>query len=131
MSTPNLTLPLILASVACGVAGQFCLKAGVSRLGVLTAAGSGGLFGLILSVLTNPLILGGLMLYAVGAVLWIVVLSRTDLSYAYPFLALNFVLILAGSVFIFGERMTLPRAGGVALIVAGVLLIAGSQRLAG
>jgi drug/metabolite transporter (DMT)-like permease len=71
-------------------------------------------------------VLGGLLLYALGALAWIAVLRRMDLSYAYPFLALNFVLIALVSQFVLGETVPWIRWAGIAAIVAGILLIANS-----
>ncbi len=92
---------LILLSVTAGVAGQTAIKLGVSQPGASDAAGSlGGLVGMILG---SPLVILGLGLYGLGALAWIAVLSRMDLSLAYPFLALNFVLVALVSRFYLGE----------------------------
>ena len=82
---------LILFSVTTGVAGQTVMKMGVSGPGAAEA--STNIVSLVLLILRSPLVLSGLFLYAMGALAWISVLSRLDLSLAYPFLALNFVLI--------------------------------------
>ncbi|MDI6870285.1 MAG: EamA family transporter [Bacillota bacterium] len=114
---------LIFSSILCGVAGQFSLKLGVSRMGVLAVASLGQLPGLVARLLLNPVIFLGLCLYAIGAFLWMAVLSRVDLSFAYPFVALNFVFILTGSTLFLHEPLPLNRVIGTALIVLGVLFI--------
>ncbi len=78
-------IPLILFSIAIAMAGQVSLKFGMNDIGRL------GLTQLLTKMSTSPIILMGLALYAVSAVLWMIVLSRVDLSYAYPFLGLTFV----------------------------------------
>jgi drug/metabolite transporter (DMT)-like permease len=115
---------LILISVASGVAGQTSLKIGLTRAG--GNAESDTLFSLVGLILRSPLVLGGLFLYALGAVAWIAVLRRMDLSYAYPFLALNFVLIALVSQFFLGETIPWIRWVGIGAIVVGILLIANS-----
>lgn len=115
---------LMASSILCGVAGQFSLKVGVSRLGALTLGGARYLPTFVLGLLLNPLVFLGLSLYAVGAFLWMTVLSRVDLSFAYPFLALNFILVLSGSALFLHEPLPLNRLAGTALIVLGVLVIA-------
>ena len=70
--------------------------------------------------------MGGLFLYALGAIAWIAVLRRMDLSYAYPFLALNFVLIALVGQVVLGETMPWIRWVGIAAICVGILLIANS-----
>lgn len=112
---------LILISVASGVAGQTFLKLGSERSG---GGVSEGLVGLVTSILTSPLTLVGILLYGCGALAWIAVLQRMDLSYAYPFLALNFVLIALVSYFILGETVPLSRWIGIGIICAGILVVA-------
>ena len=113
---------LILISSGSGVAGQTFLKLGLERAG----GASDGLFSLVGLILRTPMVLLGLALYAVGAVAWIAVLQRMDLSYAYPFLALNFVLVVLVSQVVLGESVPLMRWVGIGVICVGILLIANS-----
>jgi drug/metabolite transporter (DMT)-like permease len=69
----------------------------------------------------------GLVLYGVGALAWIAVLARIDLSIAYPFLALNFVLVTLSSQFLLGENVPLLRWLGVLVICGGIILVARSS----
>ena len=112
---------LILVSVTSSVAGQTVIKLGT---GSSERQRADSLAALITTIAQSPLILLGLALYAAGALAWIAVLQRMDLGYAYPFLALNFVLITLVSVFFLGEVAPLLRWAGVALIVAGILVVA-------
>lgn len=113
---------LIALSISSGVAGQTMIKLGVTRPSAVSE--SANLVGLILMILQSPLILGGLVLYGVGALAWIAVLARMDLSYAYPFLALNFVLITLISRVALGETIPTSRWIGIAVICLGIVLIA-------
>ncbi|MCB9139501.1 MAG: EamA family transporter [Caldilineaceae bacterium] len=115
------TFPLILLSIASGVAGQTVIKVGVSQPHNADAAS--GILALVTAVTTSPLILTGLALYGMGALAWIAVLSKLDLSYAYPFLALNFVLITLVSVLFLGENVSLTHWFGIGIIVAGVIVV--------
>lgn len=113
---------LILISVASGVAGQTSLKFGVTQASGNPATDS--LFSLLGLIARSPLVILGLVLYAIGALAWIAVLRRMDLSYAYPFLALNFVLIALVSQMFLGESIPPLRWVGIAAICAGILVIA-------
>jgi drug/metabolite transporter (DMT)-like permease len=113
---------LILLSVSSGVAGQTAIKLGVSGPGASEA--SSGIASLLGMIMQSPLVLLGLVFYGVGALSWIAVLSRMDLSYAYPFLALNFVLITLVSRFFLGETVPPVRWLGIAVICVGILLVA-------
>lgn len=115
---------LILLSIGAGVAGQTLLKIGVNAPDSFQITTNPlVLFGMIVR---SPWVLGGLLLYGVGALAWIAVLSRLDLSYAYPFLALNFVLIAIVSRLFLGESVPWDRWLGIAVICVGILLVARS-----
>lgn len=116
---------LILLSILCGVAGQTMIKIGVSQPGASEA--SLGLLSLVNMIVRSPQVLLGLVLYGVGALAWIAVLSRIDLSVAYPFLALNFVLVTVSSQFLLGESVPGMRWLGVLVICGGILLVARSS----
>lgn len=108
--------PLFLAflSIALSVAAQFALKAG------MRTPGDG-----LLSALVQPMVLLGFALYGLGAVVWLSVLARWDVSKAYPLVGLGFVATAVIGHFI-GEQMSLLRGLGVLLICGGVLLVARS-----
>ena len=108
---------LIGAAVLAAVLGQLSLKYGLSQG---SEVGSGQDWRL----LVNPFVLGGLALYGGGALAWMGVLSRVDLSLAYPFLALYFVLVPVAAHFALGEAVPLGRWLGIAVIVGGILLVA-------
>lgn len=115
---------LILLSVASGVFGQTFIKLGVEHPNA--AEMDQGLFGLLSAIVTSPRVLLGLFFYGCGALAWILVLRRMDLSYAYPFLALNFVLITLVSRFFLGETVPPMRWFGILIICSGILLVARS-----
>jgi multidrug transporter EmrE-like cation transporter len=117
---------LILLSITSGVAGQTAIKIGVSQPGATNATSD--LLSLIALILRSPLILLGLALYGIGALAWIAVLSRIDLSVAYPFLALNFVLVALVSAFVLGETIPVMRWVGILILCAGILIVARSSR---
>ncbi|HRI56477.1 MAG: multidrug resistance protein [Anaerolinea sp.] len=122
----NLTsaLLLILLSTVFGVAGQTALKMGVSQPGV--AENANGALAIIGLIFKSPLMMLGLVFYAAGALAWIAVLARLDLSVAYPFLALNFVLVTLSGRFLLGETVPPLRWLGILVIIAGILLVAKS-----
>ncbi len=114
---------LILVSVGLAALAQVTLKVGVNRV-----AGDGVALKLsgdsLRSLAGSPVIWGGLALFGVSAVVWLLVLSRAALSFAYPFASLSYVLILILGHFVLHEEITTMRLGGVALIVAGIVMVA-------
>ena len=115
------TFTLIVCSVLLGVSGQVLLKIGVGQSG-LSGKGAIGIFELVVSVIKTPLMLLGFLLYGVASIVWVIVLSKFDLSFAYPFLAFNFILIAIASHFLLGEAIPLVRWIGIFFIGMGVYM---------
>lgn len=120
------SLILILFAVAIGVSGQLALKTGVSRLGRIGASTFSQVPELVTAIAMNPFIVSGLALYGLGAAVWIVVLSRVDLSLAYPMLGLSYVFVLIFSWLLLGEHVSPLRWMGTLLIITGVVLVSRS-----
>ncbi len=74
-------------------------------------------------VASNLYMWPGLMLYALGAVLWLGVLARIDVSIAYPFVGLGFILAALCGVFLLGEAFSVIRFVGTCLVVLGLVLV--------
>ena len=111
---------LIVISICAGVSGQVSIKWGVTHVPPFRLP-----FSTILpAMFQSPMTVLGLALYGIGAISWISVLKRMDLSYAYPFFALNFVLIAIVSSFFFGESIPPIRWTGLGLICCGIVLVA-------
>lgn len=81
---------------------------------------------LLIKILTHPYVLFALGLYGVSTLLWLVVLSRVPLSYAYPMSSFGYILIIFSSKWILGEPISLMRWVGVLLICSGIILTAKS-----
>jgi drug/metabolite transporter (DMT)-like permease len=111
---------MALVSIALSVAAQFLLRAGVTKV----TATEGRAFTSLaaLSDLANTYVIAGFFLYALGAVVWLGVLSKWEVSKAYPLVGLGFVLTLVIGAAI-GEAVTWPRVVGATLICAGVLMV--------
>lgn len=116
------TLIIALISIALSVAAQFALKAGMSSEGVRSALSQSYSFKTMFYVITDKFVLAGFLLYGLGALVWLAVLSKWDVSKAYPLVGLGFVFTLAIG-FLSGEQVTLLRVIGVALICFGVILV--------
>jgi len=117
------SLLLVLMAVIIGVSGQLVLKAGMSQVGPVAVGDAKHLLRLATTVFTNPMVLAGLGLYVVGAVIWLTVLSRLALSFAYPMLALSYAFTPIGAWLVLGEGVPPVRWLGVAVIVLGVFLV--------
>ncbi len=116
---------LILFSVATAVCGQLSLKHGMLKVGYIHLDFQ-TLPVFLIKGLTSPFVLLGLGAYFVGALCWLVVLSRVELSWAHPLTAVTYVLIVFLSWVLFKEDVGLVRVIGVLAIVLGVILVARS-----
>lgn len=112
---------LILLSVLLGAGGQLLMKSGMTSIGKIEV--SQLLSSTLFQVVFNPMIIFGLSLYGIAAVIWLVVLSRAELSYAYPMVAMGYIITSVSAWILFNENMTLLRFLGITLIVSGVYLI--------
>ena len=90
---------------------------------VLYKMGIGSLEFNIISIITNYYIIGGLALYAIGAVLMIIALRGGELSVLYPIIATGYIWVGLLSYFIFGESLNLLRWLGISAIFFGVAFI--------
>jgi drug/metabolite transporter (DMT)-like permease len=120
---------VILLSVGLAATAQLTLKYGVDRVkkegpnGVTTGIQLSEPVASAIRVAKEPVIWAGLALFGLSAAVWIVVLSRTPLSFAYPFAALTYVIILLFDRFFLKVAQPGLRWAGVFLIVSGIVLI--------
>jgi drug/metabolite transporter (DMT)-like permease len=112
----------IVASITIGVVGQLLLKQGMSRRGAITLTAA-TIPRVLWSMLREPRVAGGLVLYGGSAILWIFALSRVELSFAYPLLALNVIVIALAGRWLLHERIPARGWGAILLIVLGIVLV--------
>lgn len=109
-----LSLAYILLAVVLGTVAQLFLKAGTNA----TPVGLG--------LALEPRILAGIACYVVGLVVWILALSKTPVSVAYPMVSLGFALNAGLAWWLLGEAVTPMRMAGIGVIIVGVVLVARS-----
>jgi multidrug transporter EmrE-like cation transporter len=116
-----MTYVFVLATVGLGLYGQLILKWQMSQLGPAPHA-LPELLPYLLKALLNPWVLSSIASAFLGMVTWMAAVSRLPLSQAYPFVSLSFPLILVCSWLAFGEPITVAKAAGVGLIMAGLIV---------
>lgn len=120
-----LSFILVLAGVLLNAAAQLLLKAGTNGIGAF-AFTADNLVPVGIKIASNPFILGGLGCYAVSVMVWIMALSRVEVSLAYPMLSIGYVVNAVAAWYLFGEALTAQRMIGIGTIVVGVFLMARS-----
>ena len=105
-----LTVPIMIAF------GQFLFKMAGRNLT--------GDFGRdIFSIAFHPHFIGAMALYGIASFLWVIALSKTDISRAYPFMASGFVIVPLLGYLLLNETLNLPFFLGTGLIIAGIAVI--------
>ena len=117
---------MIVIAILVGSAGQLFLKQGMIQVGSLQIQGLVEIGMLAWRVFSTPLVILGLACYGVGTLVWLGVLSRLDLSFAYPMLALSYVLIPIMARVFLEEKIPVARWVGIGIIVVGVGIVAKS-----
>lgn len=120
-----LTLSLILATVTASACAQLALKLGMSSPSVTAALPEGGK-ALILAVAGSTLVWTGLVIYGSSVAVWLWILSKVDLSLAYPFVGVSFIVVMLFGAFLLNESVTPLRMAGTLLIAAGCVMVARS-----
>lgn len=111
---------LLLFSVLVSATGQFFLKIGALKLGKVTGS---NLFSHILNIIMVPELLAGLACYGLGAIAYILLLTRVKLSVAGPSASLIYIFSVLMGYFIFKESIPIYRLFGMGFIVCGVILV--------
>jgi drug/metabolite transporter (DMT)-like permease len=120
-----LSFGLVSVAVLLGVAAQLLLKAGTNAVGRFAFSLDNALpVGLQLAL--EPRILAGTGCYALSLVLWVMALSRTEVSVMYPMVSIGFALNALLAWWLLGEALSVQRIAGIAVIMVGVALVARS-----
>jgi multidrug transporter EmrE-like cation transporter len=116
---------LVLLGVLLNAAAQLLLKAGTNTIGHFEFSLANAL-PVGMKVATEPFILGGITCYVVSVVVWILALSRVEVSIAYPMLSIGYILNAVAAYFLFGEAVSVQRLAGIGIIILGVYIVARS-----
>lgn len=118
----NIAYIPLLIGIALNATAQLLLKAGMDKIGHFEFTVN-NILPIALRAAFNPYIAVGLACYVVSFVVWLVGLSRVDVSVAYPLLSLGYVFITFAAYFILHENVSALRIIGVAVILAGIFLV--------
>lgn len=116
-------LAFILFTVMTNAAAQLMLKQGMMSLGTISFAGGNPVLK-ILAIVFSPWVFAGLCTFVISMASHLYVLSKVELSFAYPFLSLAYVAVAVFAYFVFREDLNAYRVAGIALICVGTVLIA-------
>ena len=111
----------ILLTILFTVYGQLVIKWQVSRAGAMpAAAGAKALF--LLHLIVNLWVISGFVAALIAALAWMAALTKFNLSFAYPFMSLSFILVMFASALFLREPLTVWKLVGMALLVLGMVI---------
>lgn len=113
----------IFLTIGFTVYGQLILKWRIGQLGALPSAAFEK-FKFLFFILFDPAVFSGFVAAFLASLAWMAAMTKFDLSHAYPFMSLNFVVVLLLSAVILGEPLTVQKIFGIGLIVLGTLVAA-------
>lgn len=116
----------IFASLLLGVCSQLIIRWQVSLAGSLPETVMGKFY-FILHLFTNMWIVSGLIATFLSGVIWMMAMTKFEISYAYPWMSLNLVLVVLFSIIFLGESYNIAKIIGVSLIVLGIIILAKSS----
>jgi multidrug transporter EmrE-like cation transporter len=111
----------ILGTILFTVYGQIITKWQVGLAGPMPAD-IGEKINFLTRLVLNPWIISSLTAAFLAFICWVGAMTKFELSYAYPFTSMSFVLVLIFSVMLFRETVTLPKIFGLAFIIMGTIL---------
>ncbi len=118
-----LSWSLIFTGVMLNAAAQLLLKAGTNAIGQF-AFSKANILPVGWQLVTEQHIFGGMVCYAISLVVWIMALSRVEVSIAYPMLSVGYVVNALAAWYFFGEAVSLTRLIGIGVIILGVYIVA-------
>lgn len=109
---------LILTGVLLNTAAQLCLKQGMSVIGEVSID-MVSIIALLPRIVMNFYIVMGLACYVVSFLIWLIVLSRVEVSIAYPSLSIGYVIVAFVGYFFMHEALSMYKVAGIVLICVG------------
>ena len=116
---------LLMLGVFLNATAQLLLKAGTNAVGQFDF-NAGNIVPVGMKLALEPHIMGGMACYVVSLVVWIMGLSRVEVSIAYPMLSIGYVLNAVAAWYLFGEAVSATRLAGIGVIIVGVYIVARS-----
>jgi len=116
------TFGFILTGVCLNALAQLLLKAGTNAVGIIHLTAENW-FSTGVKLATQLPIIGGLACYVISVVVWIVALSRVDVTIAYPMISLGYIINALGAWYFLGEAVSAQRLLAIGVIIIGVVLL--------
>ncbi|MBD3425553.1 MAG: hypothetical protein GF417_14050 [Candidatus Latescibacteria bacterium] len=112
----------IVGTILFTVFGQLIIKWRINIIGELPS-GFTDKISFLFGAIIDPYVMSGLVAAFMGALCWIAAMTKFEISYAYPFMSLSFVLVFFLSIFLFGEIFTWGKTIGMLMVISGLIVM--------
>jgi len=119
---PFSTFVFLFTGICLNAFAQLLLKKGTNAIGAIHLT-SDNWFAIGMKLATQLPIIGGLSCYVISVAVWIVGLSRVDVTIAYPLLSLGYIINAVGAWYFLGEPVSAQRVLAIFVIIVGVVLL--------
>ncbi len=102
-------------------AGQLCWKYGLTKVGGYSVNAKN-----VFELVASPFIVIGFVLFGVATLIWLDVISKVEISYAYSLISISYIFVPIGAIFIFKEAIPLIRWVGILVIITGIIIVSKS-----
>jgi drug/metabolite transporter (DMT)-like permease len=119
---PISTFAFLFTGICLNALAQLLLKKGTNAIGAIHLTAENW-FPIGLKLATQLPIIGGLTCYVISVFVWIVGLSRVDVTIAYPLLSLGYIINAIGAWYFLGEAVSAQRVLAIFVIIIGVVLL--------
>lgn len=120
-----ISFTLIMIGVLLNAAAQLLLKAGTNSVGAF-AFSRENILPVGWQLATEPHIIAGMSCYVISVVVWVLALSRVEVSIAYPMVSIGYLLNAIAAWYLFGEAVSMTRLVGIGVIILGVFIVSRS-----
>jgi multidrug transporter EmrE-like cation transporter len=120
-----ISFTLIMIGVLFNAAAQLLLKAGTNSVGAF-AFNRENILPVGWQLASEPHIMAGLSCYVISVVVWVLALSRVEVSIAYPMVSIGYLVNAIAAWYLFGEALSVTRLVGIGVIILGVFIVARS-----
>ncbi len=123
----TIELIILFIAIAMGAVGQIAMKAGMNRVMEKSGGDLGPIIKALPRIFTDIFVLAGVTIYVLSTVLWLWVLSKVPLSFAYPCISISYIIIIIAGKWVFKERIDKWKIAAIVLILFGVAALGLSE----
>lgn len=112
----------IIGTIFCGVYSQLVMRWRVGLAGPMPAEMQDKIQ-FVLSLLLSPWVITAMATTFLGGITWMMAMTRFEISYAYPYISLVYLMVMAGGFMLFNETVTTAKIVGTIFVIVGIIIV--------